>query len=76
VQREGDEAVGGRYLPATCVMLDWLRLAAASPSAGYLALRDDDAQHALWTGVARLLNALPAEDQVPFPHPPATLMLI
>lgn len=62
-QAEDTETAGGRYLPATCAMLDWLRLTAAGPNAGYLALRDDDAQQALWTGVARLLNALPADPQ-------------
>lgn len=64
LQAEDTETAGGRYLPATCVMLDWLRLTAAGPNAGYLALRDDDAQQALWTGVARLLNALPADPHV------------
>jgi hypothetical protein len=63
-QTEDAETAGGRYLPATCVMLDWLRLTAVGPNAGYLALHDDDAQQALWTGVARLLNALPVDPHV------------
>lgn len=52
----GDESQGWQYLPATCVMLDWVRL-----NPGYFAVRADEAKEALWTGVVRLINALPQE---------------
>ena len=49
-----EDALGWRYLPAVCVLLEWMRL-----HSQYMQLRDEEAATALWTDIVRLVRHKP-----------------